>query len=178
VQIITLLIPGEKISKPVNPIKSQSSTDKTSTLFMAMGIIIFVTIWMLIEARIKIIHRAALVGLIMTIANYILAIIAKQFRLWDVRGRWPVFGYPLTMVIGWFFLIAGFCLTLGWLHYWWSKLIFVLLCGALGSFWDLKIHTSIGTLTLIKAKYGHVILYWFVLSFISAFLYMIVNKTW
>jgi len=139
---------------------------------MFVGLVLLIATTLLVGPPVRVLCRAMFVGLVMTAANYILAVIALRLGLWTVRGAWPVFGYPLSMVFGWFSLTSCFCLMLTLFQRWWPMLTFVALAGVGGSLWDLRVHTRAGILVLGRAKRWQVVLYWVVLAFAAALLFL------
>jgi len=149
------------------------SANRATILFMIVGFVLLVVLILLIRPAEKILFHAVLVGAIMTVANYLIAILALRLGFWTVRGAWLILGYPLSMVLGWLFLITGFCLVFNWLHFWWSRSVYVALSGFGGSMWDLNMDTRAGVLVVGRAKRWQIILYWLALSIITALLFLI-----
>lgn len=147
-----------------------SPANRATILLMIAGMVTLIVLTLLISPQKQILYRAMLVGAIMAIINYIFEIVALRRGLWTVRGAWKLFGYPLSMLFGWFFFIAGFCLFFNWLHFWWSKSAFVIIAGVGGSLWDINVHTRVGVLVIGRAKRWQIVLYWLILSVIAALL--------
>ena len=147
------------------------SPEANTVILMAVSICFFGILLLLLKPAAEMIHRALLVGLILTMTNFLLAVIALKLKLWTVRGAWPVFGYPLSMIAAWLFLIATYCLVLSQLHSWGARFLVAALAGMGGPLWDLTIHRRAAILVLDRAKPWQPMIYWLVLSLLGMILF-------
>jgi len=140
---------------------------------MVSGIVICVLLVLFLRPSNPVLIRTLLVASGATVANALIAVFAAKRGLWTVRGAWPVAGYPLSMMIAWFFLVAGFCLALDRLSFGWSQAAFVALAGFGGATWDLRVHRFAGILVLDRARSWQVVLYWISMAFAAAVVFLL-----
>jgi len=156
---------GDKLIK-----ETRLSPTQSTIILMAAGFCVFIILMRLIGPARELVHRVLLIGLVVTVMNVLVARIAMKRKLWAVRGAWPVFGYPFSMIVAWLFLTAGFCLLLSRLPSLCSALFVAALAGFGGSLWDLTVHKKAGILVVDRAKPWHLTAYWMASSLLAAFL--------
>jgi uncharacterized membrane protein len=149
--------------------RRRSARTATLSLMIFAFALLVVTIW-LVHPSATILHRALLVGLLIAVLDFAFSLYAIRTNIWTFGGAWRVFGYPVSMGVGWLFLTAVLCLILGRLPGPWTKILITLLAASGGAVWEIRVHIPLGILIPGRATRSMIFLYWLVLAGLAAYL--------
>ncbi len=148
-----------------------------SMMFMINNFILLILVLVLFRPGRAALADALLCGLIMTWVNFFLALGAARLRLWTVRGKWRLAGYPLPMIVAWLFATTSYLVIFSWIGSCFWKTLFILVLGFGGSMWDLFLHTRFHILKMDRAKPWQLITYWMALTIAGAVVFLVVHRS-